>query len=510
MGHKSRPLFRGKLRYRLMLTLSSFLLLVVGGCVLLYYLFAPDYYVFFNRRVIENAFQYIAAMDLADLSESQLNTLEGYESNHNIRILIADQELNLVYASGTFSENSITHTVNQWITQRTQEYTLDAKASFRSSLFQPHDAYICLLGLEEQGSGTYYICLYENMRGVSQTISYFNQFMVILLVLTLLAGLLYVMFISRYILSPIERIDQVAGKIADGDLSVRVNGPVPIDELGALTHKINRMADTIQSDLNRLENYNAALVQQNATMEAFERLQKQFVSQVTHELKTPLAIISTQAEMMEWETDEEQRRYYAESIMEEVDKMSRMISDVLSMSFNDHRLTHLIVERIDLAQCCQSQMKKYEDWLGQHEIHLSSQIDAPCEALISRQQFEQVLNNFVMNACQHTPRGGQIRITLQDMEPDFFLSVYNSGAPISEQDRDKIWTGYYHLKSLNQGTDAKSVGLGLFIVRDIVKTYAGECDFTNLEDGVVFWVKLPKHRMTQTQEVQTPPPSPEP
>lgn len=504
MDTKPRSLFRGKLRYRLMLTLSSFLLLVVGGCVLLYSLFATDYYVFFNRRVIDNVFSYITALDLADLSEAQLDTLDSYESNHRIRILIADEELNLVYASGNFSENNITHTVDQWIAQRTQEYTVDAKASFQSSLFLPHDAYICLFGLEEQGSGSYYVCLYENMRGVAQTISYFNQFMVILLVLTLLAGMLYVIFISRYILSPIERIDEVAGKIADGDLSVRVNGPVPVDELGALTQKINRMADTIQNDLNQLENYNAALLQQNATMEAFERLQKQFVSQVTHELKTPLAIISTQAEMIEWETDEEQRRYYSESIMEEVEKMSRMISDVLSMSFNDHRLNHLIVERIDLAECCHSQMKKYSDWLGQHQIHLSAQIDAPCEALISRQQFEQVLNNFVMNACQHTPQGGEIRVTLQDMESDVFLSVYNSGAPISEQDRDKIWTGYYHLKSLNQGTDGKSVGLGLFIVQDIVKTYAGECDFTNLEDGVVFWVKLPKHRMTPPQENASP------
>lgn len=486
--------FMGKLRYRLMFTLSVFLLVVVGGCVLLYVFFATDYYIYEKSNVLESASRYIDTLDLADISDSQSAELESYESRYTIRILIADKEFNLVYASGNFSENSITQNVDRWIAQRADSYQEGAQAVHMTELFSEGDSYLCLSGLVSQGSGNYYVCLYENIQSVAGIISYFNRFMVVLLVLTLLAGACYVAMISRQLLTPIERIDQVAGKIADGDLSVRVRGEVSQDELGDLTRKINQMADTIQSNLNRLENYNAALQRQNETMGSFEQLQKQFVSQVTHELKTPLAIISTQAEMLEWSSDEEQRRYYCESIMEEVGKMSRMISDVLTMSFDEHRLNHMIMERIDLAECCRSQIKKYDDWMAQRQIRLSSVIDEQCMALFSRQQFEQILNNFVMNACQHTPENGSIVITLRDMQSDFFLSVYNSGDPIDEADRDKIWTGYYHLKSLNRGHDngPESVGLGLFIVRDIVKTCAGECDFTNLEDGVVFWVKIPK------------------
>lgn len=490
---KNNSRFGGKLRKRLLFTLSTFLLLVVGGCVMLYCFFATDYYVFAKSRVLENAYAYAGTLDLADITESEAVVLESYGTDYTIRMLIADQEMNLVYASVGFTDDSITRLVDQWITRRTEEYLPQAKAVHREDLFEEGDSYLCLSGLEEQGSGTYYICLYEDIQGAANTIAYFNQFMVVLLIVTLLSGAIYVLLISNQILTPIERIDEVAGKITDGDLSVRVRGTVPVDELGDLTRKINQMADTIQANLNRLENYNAALQRQNATMESFEQLQKQFVSQVTHELKTPLAIISTQAEMMEWVDEEEQRRYYCESIMEEVEKMSRLISDVLSMSVTEHRLNQLILERIDLAGGCRSQIRKYDDWLSQKNLQFSADIDNTCIAFFSWQHFDQILNNFVMNACQHTPEGGRIRVVLRNMDTDFFLSVFNSGKPIKEEDRDRIWTGYYHLKSLSQGNEAKSVGLGLFIVRDIVKTYSGECDFTNLEDGVLFWVKIPKN-----------------
>lgn len=483
----------GKLRYRLMLTLSAFLLCVVGGCVLVYLFFATDYYVHEKAGSLNSDREYIATLDLADLTEEQYAQLSDREDRHAVRILIADEEFNLVYASGSFSEDYISDVVDRWITSRTEEYSAKAKAVRRENLFREGDSYLCLLSIVSQGSGRYYVCLYENIRTAADTIHYFNQFMVALLVLTLLGGIAYVVYISRQLLSPIERIDAVAGKIADGDLTVRVQEGTYTDEFGNLTRTVNRMADTIQNNLNRLENYNAALQRQNQTMESFERLQRQFVSQVTHELKTPLAIISTQAEMMEWTHEEKQRRYYCESIMEEVGKMSRMISDVLAMSFDEHRLSHMILERIDLAQVCRSQMKKYEDWLEQHQIQLSSTIDKQCVALFSQQQFEQILNNFVMNASQHTPKGGRIRISLRDMEEDFLLSVFNSGDPIPEEDRDKIWTGYYHLKSLNRGNAEESnVGLGLFIVRDIVGSCGGECDFVNTAEGVTFWVKVPK------------------
>ncbi len=503
MRHKIGRLFMGKLRYRLMFTLSVFLLTVVGGCVLLYVFFAPDYYIYEKSRILESVNNYIDTLDLADVSDEESAELESYESRYTIRIMIADEEFNLVYAAGNFSENTITQNVDRWITRQADSYVQDAEAVHMTDLFSEGDSYLCLFSLVSQGSGSYYVCLYENIQSVASTLSYFNRFLVVMLGLTLIAGIGYVVVTSRQLLSPIERIDQVAGKIAEGDLSVRVRGKVSSDELGELTRKINQMADTIQNNLNRLENYNAALQRQNETMESFEQLQKQFVSQVTHELKTPLAIISTQAEMMEWVSDEEQRRYYCESIMEEVGKMSRLISDVLTMSFDEHRLNRMVMERIDLAECCRSQIKKYDDWMAQRQIQLTSEIDESCVALFSRQQFEQILNNFVMNAFQHTPEKGRIAITLRDMESDFFLSVYNSGPPIAEENRDKIWTGYYHLKSLSGGSrdQSESVGLGLFIVRDIVKTYAGECDFTNLEDGVAFWVKIPKKMIALPEQL---------
>ena len=98
------------------------------------------------------------------------------------------------------------------------------------------------------------------------------------------------------------------------------------------------MEDKIQQNINDLNNYNYLLLRQNRDMAEFEDMRKKLVSNITHELKTPLAIISSQVELLQYEYDETKKDYYFTSILEETDKMSRLISSILQNSKMENKI----------------------------------------------------------------------------------------------------------------------------------------------------------------------------
>ena len=124
----------------------------------------------------------------------------------------------------------------------------------------------------------------------------------------------------------------------NNDFSKHLPEQSRLNELGELSSEINLMEDKIQQNINDLNNYNYLLLRQNRDMAEFEDMRKKLVSNITHELKTPLAIISSQVELLQYEYDETKKDYYFTSILEETDKMSRLISSILQNSRMENKI----------------------------------------------------------------------------------------------------------------------------------------------------------------------------
>lgn len=234
-------------------------------------------------------------------------------------------------------------------------------------------------------------------------------------------------------------------------------------------------------------------VKQKLRSERMERLQKEFVARMTHELKTPLAVISSQVEMMEYVSEREKQKQYIDSVKEEVERISGMVGNMLDISVVEHQMEHMLLKRLNMREIMEYTAMKYEGIISKKQVCLETFFDEGCIVCGDREYIEQALNNFMMNALEHTPMQGSIRMTLKKQKGAVRVAVYNEGSHISPKDQDRLWDGYYRNE---QEPDVRSstphVGLGLSIVRNAVWMHGGICGVENMEEGVEFWFEIPE------------------
>lgn len=221
--------------------------------------------------------------------------------------------------------------------------------------------------------------------------------------------------------------------------------------------------------------------------------QREFVANISHELKTPLAVVSSQVEMLEIGEDKIDRPYYYASIREELDKMSKMVGELLDFSMLDNQMSAMEISRVNVSELLEYLLLRYDAMFRKNEIKVNSDLAANCYVYGNRMYLERAVNNYLMNAFQHTQQGKQITVTLRREKQSLYLEVCNDGEPIREDQMERIWDSFYtSSKKKNPSAEGgKNIGLGLFVVRKIVEKHKGSCGAENRAEGVAFWIRLP-------------------
>ena len=224
--------------------------------------------------------------------------------------------------------------------------------------------------------------------------------------------------------------------------------------------------------------------------------QREFVANISHELKTPLAVVSSQVEMLEIAGDKIDRTYYYSSIHEELDKMSRMVGELLDFSMLDNQMSAMEMSRVNVSEMVEYLLLRYDAVFRKNEIKIEQNVEKKCLVYGNRMYLERAANNYLMNAFQHTEQGKCIRVTLKKVKKRIRLDVYNDGELIKEDQIEHIWDSFYTTSQkktpVTSENNVRNVGLGLFVVRKIVTKHKGTCGVSNQENGVLFWIQIPE------------------
>lgn len=474
-----------KLRTQTVIAFSLFLVIILGGASMFYFLFAEEYYTSKKKSLMNTAFKNVRELDLDKITYEENPSITSLESE-SFSIIICDKDFNLIYSSKIWSPEEV---IQQTMVPSVSLFSEDAHAIYRKDVSRKP---VSLFGLAVQDGHKYYIYIYENTTSIRRSIDYVNHFLVDILLLAVALGIIFAWIICSKIVKPVQDVRTVAQKIAENDFSVRASESLPTYEFKQLAQSINQMADKIQRDMNDLNNYNYLLLRQNRNMAEFEDIRKNIVSKMTHELKTPLAIISSQVEMLQYEYDDSKKDYYFSSIMEEIEKMSGLISNILNNSFTDEALPSTLMARDDLSLLLETLIPKYKCWMTASNIHFTASVQEDCYSVFDPMQIEQVVNNYIMNAWSHTGAEQQISLTLRQDEESIYCSVYNEGSFIPVEEQGHIWKSFYQAGTKDSRSNSTEIGLGLFIVRDIISLHHGTCGVFNCRKGVEFWFRLPK------------------
>ncbi len=466
-----------KIRTKMIVLQVIWLLLLFGITGAVFILFADDYYYHRKLNTMENAFEYLKNTDISRIDHSDLRIMRREEQG--VKFIIADENFNCVYTSNTSKTAEKTQAqIERKIISKVRHY----KTEFKK---RNHKFMIKGYGMIIQDEHTYYVYIYERKLNSKIHFSYYQLFFGIISLLALVVGVAVSYLIADRISKPIRRIEKVAGNAVENDFDVKIDENQEFAELSGLARSINIMMAQIRNQMKELE-------QELEHKSMVEEKRRNFVNNVSHELKTPLAIISSQVEMLQLIDDDEKRKEYCSSIMEETKNMANLINDMMFIYSAQNEEAKIELEEENIGNLVKETCTKYKDLFLNENIILHQEYDEDCFARINKRYFEQAFDNYITNSVKHSDKNGNVYIRVISKKDFVRIEVENEGMPVPEENRDKIWDMFYRGDVVETLQGQKGSGLGLYIVKSIIALHGGKYGFDNLEKGVVFWIELPK------------------
>ena len=461
-----------KIKSKFMIRIIIFLFLVIGAMILIYGFFAKDYFIYITKKEMTQYYQKIEKLDFENLSEKDKTRLDDITAEgYSLQIVRKGKR---IYANSSSRHRLVIS--KEHVDDHVENPTIRDVDSKQ----------LLMQGKIKQNNLVYYVWFNMYIKNVDSSVDTSRRFLFMEMIGALLLGILFSFYLATRTVKPIERLGKMTKRMENNESISYEEYQFPDDEIGKLAKTVQGMYEKISDNLIEEKNYNYLLKMQNRDLAELDLKKKTFIQSTTHELKTPLAIISSQVEIMNMDYPEAMSEYY-DSIMEEIEKMSTLIREMLKSSFSDDVEQEIVLEKNNISALLNTQQNKYMDWMGNKNLHCTFDIQPDLYIKMNPEQIEQAFNNFMMNAYEHAKPYSNVEVTLHEKDGFVYLAVYNEGKNIPEQDFEEIWNRYFSEKSRKENAN---IGLGLYIVHSIVKSHNGECFVKNVRKGVVFIMKF--------------------
>lgn len=333
----------------------------------------------------------------------------------------------------------------------------------------------------QEGWQTYQVSADISLAAVSQSYEILLKLIPLIAVVILLISVLAALVCSRYFSKPLIHICSVAKRMTSLDMTWKCEVRQR-DEIGVLADSLNEMSERLNKALVSLQEANEQLQMDIEREREQEKQRIDFFTAVSHELKTPIAIIKGELEGMIYRVgDYKDRDTYLRHCMKTVNDMERIVQDILSaarMGGSDFRLERadLDISRM-LQKACRKVMGRIED----KGMELRQDIQPDFHYAGDARLLEKVFSNVLDNAVAYSPHGAVVTVALREG----VLSVENSGIHIEQEDLERLFTPFYRVdKSRNRNSGGS--GLGLYITKMILDHHGISCNVENTENGVMF------------------------
>lgn len=260
-----------------------------------------------------------------------------------------------------------------------------------------------------------------------------------------------------------------------------------------LGRSINYLSDKLDTTITELNDANVILQNDIDRERHIDKMHKQFVSSVSHELKTPITLIQGYAEGLKDDILEDRlsKEHYCDVIIDESRKMDKLVRDLLQLSQLESGYSQLNEETFNITSLISNVIEKYRPILKEKEITILTELKGVINVYADKGKIEQVINNYLNNAINHLDNEGVIEIKIVEEHNKVKIKVFNTGKLIPEDELNNIWISFYKIDK-SRAREYGGTGLGLSIVQRIVELHNGKFGVSNLQDGVEFWFELSK------------------
>lgn len=335
------------------------------------------------------------------------------------------------------------------------------------------------------------IKIYSSLDVIESNANLTKEFITFLCIGTFVIAFFITLVYRFNLINPILAINNITKKMAG--LNFTEHCPdFRIPEINELSKSINYMSAALDMSLTDLKEKNDQLENDIIKEQQLDKARSEFISNASHELKTPIAIIQGYAEGIKVGiADGESAEEYCDIIIEEAEKMNNLVLRLLEISQYESGLYHLQKTRFNIADSIESFIKPRIKLLKEKDITLCVNINPEYRGYADTAKTDIVLNNFVSNAISHTEGIGLILVTCSPVGQKYRISVFNTGKNIKEEDLEKIWMSFYRADKSHSRASGR-FGLGLSFVRSIQEMHGNEYGVINRDNGVEFWFDISK------------------
>jgi len=483
------------IRTRLFLAVSCLIVFFVAVSLLLNSQYLGKYYISQKRAALIKSKQMISRIYTGNPEDTALE-LEKLERNRGINISIFSSDNKLKYDSsvGIFTPGDRGPLVNRPLFRRAVEPEMQflGKGDFVIDVNRDHRLKTEFLRLISRLNNGELLVLSSPLAAINESTAIANRFFLFTGLITIVLGGIAVFFYAGRFTKPILELNDIAQRMSRLDFS-RKYTVQSCDEVGQLGSSINSLSFQLDKAISELIEANDKLTEDIERERGLDKMRKEFVSSVSHELKTPISLIQGYAEGLKLNIneDEENRNFYCEVIMDETEKMNRLVRDLLDLSQIESGNLKLDKAVFNISELVDNLLEKYRPILTEKEIKIGVETDEEIMVYGDYVRLEQVLVNYLNNALNHVDDQRTIKVAITERNDKVKVSVFNSGRNIPDEFRDKIWNSFYKVDKARTRSYG-GTGLGLSVVKSILKLHQNAFGVENKSGGVLFWFELDK------------------
>ncbi len=421
--------------------------------------------------------------------ENELQRLCGI---YNFSVVVIDADSQLVQSAGNDADIMINNLLDRVFLENTssyklieqnEHYVMEIAHSKRNGM-----TYIEMWGTLDNGN---LFMTRSVMESIDESVQISNRFLayVGLFAAVISGGLIWI--ITKRFTSPILSLTEISKRMANLDFEFHYEGKEK-NEIGVLGMHMNQLSDKLENTISELKTANNELQKDIEKKEHIDEMRREFLSNVSHELKTPIALIMGYAEGLKEEInqDSESREFYCDVIMDEAGKMNTMVKKLLTLNQLEFGNDVINMERFDIRELISNYLSSVDILIKQSGAKVIFEEDAPCYVWGDEFKVEEVFANYFSNALNHVKNETEIVISLTRHNDVVRIHVFNTGEQIPEDALPHLYEKFYKVDKARTREYGGS-GVGLSIVKAIMKSMHQDYGVVNKENGVEFWFELP-------------------
>lgn len=484
-------------RVRLFVTLSIVILLIISFLILVNNFVFGQFYIYSKTKALKSVYEIVNNHYMSSSNMDLETQLEKIAINNNFDILIKnDQNVN-VYTSNKdfFSTLGQMREMTNRFNNNSGE-TLENEEDFTIKKIKDTKNDITYILLSATLDNGYLLYIRIPITSIQESVKISNNFLYLMAGFTILISAVIVSYVARKFGDPISELNNIAKKMSNLDFSHKYRITDADDEINNLGKSINAMSDKLERTIKQLRNTNIELEKDIEEKSKIDEMRKSFISDVSHELKTPIALIQGYSEglLENVNTDEESRKFYAEVILDETNKMDKLVKQLLELMKLEYGKREFEDKKFNLVELEKEVVRKSQVMLEEKQVKINFKTPEEINVFADDFYIEQVISNYITNAIKHVKEvKGKKYIQIEnvvDIEKNKVrVKVFNTGDNIAEENIARIWNRFFKVDE-SRNREKGGTGIGLSFVKAVMNNYGNVYGVINQENGVEFYLEL--------------------